>query len=207
MVFGLMLIAAYWLDLVAKESLVEIQTSVACPLMLGVMLFRPRLYAAHHAHDRAGQHGGHHPDGGNAARRNGPAARSMARFNRRYANPVVRRLAGSLGPLTLVSHHGRRTGREYATPVMSFTTDDGLVIGVVYGSSSDWVHNVLASSRAEVKRRGQSRQYQGARLVERDEGLQLVPTLVRGPFRVLGVHHFIRLTNAEGESHDRTQAR
>lgn len=204
MVFGLMLIAAYWLDLIAKGSLVEIQTSVACPLMLGVMLFRPRLYAGHHTHNRPGQH--HHSDGGNPARRKGPLPRRLARVNRRYANPVMRRFAGSFGPLTLVRHHGRRTGRAYATPVMSFTTDDGLVIGVVYGTSSDWVHNVLASSRAEVKRRGQTRQYEAARLVERDEGLQLVPPLVRGPFRVLGVHHFIRLTSAGGESHDRPQA-
>ena len=47
MVFGLVLIAAYWMDLVAKENLVELQTSAACPLMLVVMLFRPRLYSSH----------------------------------------------------------------------------------------------------------------------------------------------------------------
>ena len=54
MVLGLGLIAAYWLDVVAKGSLVEIQTSAACPLMLAVMLMRPRLYAGHHM--------AHHPD-------------------------------------------------------------------------------------------------------------------------------------------------
>jgi deazaflavin-dependent oxidoreductase (nitroreductase family) len=202
MVVGLMLIGAYWLDLVAKGRLVEIQTAVACPLMLGVMLFRPRLYAGHHTDH---QHTAHHPDGGNPARRDGPLPRSLARANRRYANPVIRRFAGSFGPLTLVRHHGRRTGRAYATPVMSFAIDDGLVIGVIYGSSSDWVHNVLASGGAEVKRRGQTRQYGGARLVERDEGLRLVPQWVRGPLRVLGVHHFISLTNEGGESHDRSE--
>lgn len=120
--------------------------------------------------------------------------RSFARFNRKYANPVIRQFAGSFGPLTLVTHHGRRTGRVFATPVMSFATDDGLVIAVVYGPSSDWVKNVLASPRVEVKRRGQSRQYESARLVERDEGLHLVPAIVRGTFRTLGVRHFVRLT-------------
>ena len=54
MATGLLLVAAYWLDVVAKGSLVEIQTSLACPVMLAVMLLRFRLYsaphAAHHVH-------------------------------------------------------------------------------------------------------------------------------------------------------------
>jgi deazaflavin-dependent oxidoreductase (nitroreductase family) len=183
MVFGLLLVAAYWMDLVAKDGLVELQTSAACPLMLVVMLLRPRLYSSHHHAARA-----------RTVKRDGPLPRTFARFNRKYANPVIRQFAGSLGPLTLVTHRGRRTGRAFATPVMSFASDDGLVIGVVYGPSSDWVKNVLASARVEVKRRGQSRQYECARLVERDEGLHLVPAIVRGTFRTLRVRYFVRLT-------------
>jgi hypothetical protein len=40
-------------DLVAKSSLIEVQTSLACPIMLAVMLLRFRLYSSHpgrHAH-------------------------------------------------------------------------------------------------------------------------------------------------------------
>jgi hypothetical protein len=51
MVMGLALIVAYWMDLVARTSLIEIQTSLACPLMLAVMLARFRLYSgSHEAH-------------------------------------------------------------------------------------------------------------------------------------------------------------
>ena len=46
---GLLLIVAYWLGIVAKSSLIEIQTSLACPVMLAVMLLRFRLYSAPHA--------------------------------------------------------------------------------------------------------------------------------------------------------------
>ena len=39
MVAGLLLIAAYWLDIIAKSSLMELQTGLlACPLMFAVML-------------------------------------------------------------------------------------------------------------------------------------------------------------------------
>jgi len=53
MVAGLSLIAAYWLDLVAKSDLIPLQTGLlACPLMLVVMLFRFRLYSSEHTHHR-----------------------------------------------------------------------------------------------------------------------------------------------------------
>ena len=48
MVVGLVLIVAYWLDLIARTSLVEVQTALACPVMLAVMLVRFRLYASVH---------------------------------------------------------------------------------------------------------------------------------------------------------------
>jgi hypothetical protein len=49
MVVGLALIVAYWLDLLAKTSLIDVQTSLACPMMLGVMLARFRLYSGSHS--------------------------------------------------------------------------------------------------------------------------------------------------------------
>jgi hypothetical protein len=53
MLVGLLLIAGYWLGVVGQSSLIEVQTSLACPLMLAVMLLRFGLYSSHagrHAH-------------------------------------------------------------------------------------------------------------------------------------------------------------
>ena len=126
--------------------------------------------------------------------RSAPLPRVLARFNRRFANPVVRLVAGWLPPLAIIRHRGRRTGRAFATPVLAFGTPDGLVVGVLYGGVSDWVRNVRVAGGAQVKRRGVLRDYRHARLVSRDEGLPLVPVLLRGPFRVLGVRSFLELT-------------
>ena len=49
MVPGLALIAAYWMDLIARDSLVEVQTGLACPAMIAVMLLRFRLYSSSHS--------------------------------------------------------------------------------------------------------------------------------------------------------------
>jgi deazaflavin-dependent oxidoreductase (nitroreductase family) len=127
-------------------------------------------------------------------RRSAPFPRRFARFNRTVANPVMRLIAGRLPPFAIVKHRGRTTGRGYATPVLAFGTDDGLVTGVLYGTSSDWVSNALAADQAEVKRLGTAHEYGQPRLVGRDEGLPLLPAIVRGAFRLLGVRAFLRLT-------------
>jgi len=53
MLTGLLLIVAYRLDIVAKDSLIEVQTSLACPAMLAAMLLRFRLYSSHHTRHHA----------------------------------------------------------------------------------------------------------------------------------------------------------
>lgn len=117
-----------------------------------------------------------------------PLPRSFARFNRRFANPVVRLVAGRLPPLGLVRHSGRRTGRSYATPVLAFGTSGDLVIALVYGARSDWVQNVVTAGRAEVVRFGKAREYSEPRLAAADEGLRLVPAILRPALRLVGVH-------------------
>lgn len=56
MLVGLLLIAAYWAGRIPADSLIEIQTSLACPVMIAVMLPRFGLYSAGHTahHQHAG---------------------------------------------------------------------------------------------------------------------------------------------------------
>lgn len=125
-------------------------------------------------------------------------SRTLARFNRTFANPVMRLVAGWLPPLAIVQHRGRVTGREYATPVIAFGGGDGLVVGVLYGAGSDWVRNVVAAGRAKVQRLGTTREYACARLVGSEDGLRLLPAPVRGPYRLLGAGGFLSLRPPRG---------
>jgi deazaflavin-dependent oxidoreductase (nitroreductase family) len=122
-----------------------------------------------------------------------PIPRLFARFNREVANRAIGLFAGRLPPFAIVSHRGRVTGHSFATPVLAFGAEDGLVIALFYGASSDWVRNVLAAGRAEVTRGGTTREYVQPRLVGRDEGLPLVPTVVRIAVRLSRVHDFLRV--------------
>src|SRR5512133_2673899 len=79
----------------------------------------------------------------------------LARFNRRLPNKVIGTVAGRrLSPVALVVHQGRRSGRQYRTPVMPLRLDDGFLVSLPYGPGRDWVANVLAAGRCTPQRGG-----------------------------------------------------
>jgi deazaflavin-dependent oxidoreductase (nitroreductase family) len=80
---------------------------------------------------------------------------SIVRFNRAVVNPIQGQYAWLLPPWLIVVHRGRRSGRLYRTPVLSFRRGRTLAIAVLYGEDSDWVRNVLAGG-GEVVRGGRT---------------------------------------------------
>jgi deazaflavin-dependent oxidoreductase (nitroreductase family) len=91
-------------------------------------------------------------------RRKSPTVlRSVRRFNRAIMNPRMLVKAGTVGAYASVIHHvGRTTGRAYRTPVVAEPTDDGFVIAVPYGTTANWVKNVLAAGSATIVDEGTS---------------------------------------------------
>ena len=75
-------------------------------------------------------------------------------LNKRVLNPVMMRtVAGNTGTLRRFAK-GRRTGKEYATPVMAEPTQDGFIIPLPYGEGVDWLKNVRAAGRATIEAKG-----------------------------------------------------
>ena len=60
-------------------------------------------------------------------------------------------------PLTLVHHRGRKSGRDYVTPMMYLAADDDPGTIYVFGSKAgapthpDWYHNLTATGVARVE--------------------------------------------------------
>jgi hypothetical protein len=86
------------------------------------------------------------------------------------------------------------SGRAYATPVWAFATRDGLVFALLYGSASDWAKNVLASDGVSVMRHGKTEEYGRPQLIAGDDGLRLVPAILRPPLRLFRVRDFLRVS-------------
>src|SRR6266568_2402933 len=70
-----------------------------------------------------------------------PFPRWLARFNLRVTNHVLGPLATRLPGMGVVVHVGRKTHREYRTPVMIFRQDSRVTIALTYGPESQWIHN------------------------------------------------------------------
>lgn len=94
--------------------------------------------------------------------------RSLARFNRVATNRVQGLWAGRLPPWAVIVHRGRRSGREYETPVLAWRRGDHLVVHLYYGADADWVRNVLAAGEATVLRSGSRLALRDPKVVEAD---------------------------------------
>jgi deazaflavin-dependent oxidoreductase (nitroreductase family) len=121
-----------------------------------------------------------------------PGPRRLARFNRRYTNAVLGRIAGQAPGFGIVTHRGRRSGKVYHTPVNAFRRGEEFVIALTYGPRADWVKNVLAAGGCDLRTRGRSVHLTQPRLV-RDERRRLVPRPVRVILGLVGVNDFLVL--------------
>jgi deazaflavin-dependent oxidoreductase (nitroreductase family) len=95
----------------------------------------------------------------------------------------------------VVVHRGRRSGRNYQTPVNVFPVADGYVFALTYGADADWVQNVLAAGGCELRTRGRAVQLVAPRLF-RDQSRRDIRPVERQLLRLLGVTDFLALKTA-----------
>ena len=126
-----------------------------------------------------------------------PLPRWVARFNRHVTNRVLEPLALRLPHFGVIVHTGRKTGREYRTPVNVFPRPGGYVVALTYGPKSDWVRNVLAAGGCVLETRGRRLRLVRPRLYH-DEQRRAVPAAVRVVGRLGRVSDFLDLTLDEG---------
>src|SRR2546421_4028311 len=94
--------------------------------------------------------------------------RRTATFNRHVTNRVLGGVATRLPGFGVVLHVGRRSGRRYRTPVNVFRVPGGYLFALTYGSSAEWVRNVVAVDGCELVTRGRIVRLERPRLF-RDE--------------------------------------
>ena len=75
-----------------------------------------------------------------------PIQRGFLLILKHTLNPLTRRLGRlPFGPVTLVRHVGRRSGKTFETPIMVARVPQGFVIELTYGPDVDWHKNMLAA--------------------------------------------------------------
>jgi deazaflavin-dependent oxidoreductase (nitroreductase family) len=124
-----------------------------------------------------------------------PAPRWLARFNERVTNRITGPVAPRLPLFGVVGHTGRKTGRQYRTPVNVFRADDGFFVALTYGKESNWVQNVLAAGGCRLETGGRAWRLTNPRLFH-DPRHRSVPPTVGVILGLLNVDDFLRLDRA-----------
>jgi deazaflavin-dependent oxidoreductase (nitroreductase family) len=109
-------------------------------------------------------------------------------------NPLTRRMArSSLGPFSIIRHVGRRSGRQYETPLIVAPVEGGFVIELTYGPDVDWHKNIVAAGGCVVVWHGKEYPINRIKPLEAQTGLAAFPPPQRLVLRLLKRTHFEKL--------------
>ena len=114
-------------------------------------------------------------------------------------NPVMRKMAGRrhVQMIALVRHTGRRSGRQYTTPVGAHLAGDTVVIPLTFGTQSDWSRNVRAAGGCSIRLGGVDYETVQPRVATAEEARPVVRSaysgMQRAMFRMLGIKGFLLL--------------
>ena len=121
--------------------------------------------------------------------------RRLARFNRLVANRMVGPVLTRMPGFGAIVHRGRRSGRQYRTPVKLFRRGEGYVVSLPYGRDSDWVKNVLAAGGCQLVTRGRRLDLVAPQVyVDREQ--HAIPAPIRAVLKRVGAIEFLALQPA-----------
>lgn len=126
-----------------------------------------------------------------------PGVKAVRRFTR-LMNPRQMKTAGQPGAYAAVIRHvGRRSGHGYETPVGVVETSRGLVVALPYGTSPDWLKNVMTAGEAELVHEGEAFRVVQPEIVPADETAAVTGRVDRFLQRLYGVDQALLLRRAD----------
>jgi deazaflavin-dependent oxidoreductase (nitroreductase family) len=122
----------------------------------------------------------------------------LARFNRHVTNPIQRMWAGWAPSFGILEHVGRRSGKEYRTPLNVFSADvdgkPGVAILLTYGPDRDWLKNLNAAGGGRMRRNGKTFGVTDPRTVTKAEAAPHVSARSRRIFARMPFEQAVLLT-------------
>lgn len=125
----------------------------------------------------------------------GPRARRIVRMAARFVNPLVLLIAGRrwMPVVGILRHRGRRSGREYATPIGMRPLGDGFVIPRTFGDNAAWYQNVKAAGEGRITYLGRDYRVVEPQVVDYATAKPAFPRYELAQFRLIGINEYMRL--------------
>lgn len=125
----------------------------------------------------------------------------LARFNRHVTNPIQRMWAGWAPSFGILEHAGRRSGKQYRTPLSVFNAEvdgkPGVAILLTYGPNRDWLKNLNAAGGARMQRHGKNFGVTNPRTVSKEEAASHVTGAARRVFPRMPFEQAVLLTKTD----------
>jgi deazaflavin-dependent oxidoreductase (nitroreductase family) len=118
-------------------------------------------------------------------------------------NPVMMTMAGRrhVRMAAQVRHVGRKSGRQYVTPVGAGRSGDTFVIPLTFGNQSDWSRNIRAAGGCSIRMNGVDYRVNQPELADRAQAAPVVRAafgpVMRAGFGVLGIRQVLLLKLAD----------
>jgi deazaflavin-dependent oxidoreductase (nitroreductase family) len=123
-----------------------------------------------------------------------PLLRAIRISNKYLLNPVMVALAGRKNSYAAaIRHTGRKSGKQYSTPVGADRVQDGFIIPLAYGSQVDWLQNVLAAGRATVSAEGETHDVTELEVIDAATALPMLSSKRRRTFERMGIAQYLRV--------------
>jgi deazaflavin-dependent oxidoreductase (nitroreductase family) len=119
--------------------------------------------------------------------------RWLAKINIAFTNRITSIFAGWLPGFGILTHVGRKSSKVYRTPINVFRSPRGFIIALTYSSQSEWVRNVLAAGRCELRTRGKTYQLSAPKVL-RDPTRGWFPFPVRIVLSIVGADEYMELS-------------
>ena len=119
---------------------------------------------------------------------------SNPRPQNRLANAFFLLIAGGrFRAYSLLKHIGRKSGREYRTPITAFPLGDGFVLALLYGQAAevDWVRNVMTAGTCVLKTCGVEYQLVKPEIISAAKALPAFPPLFKSYYQTRAVNQFL----------------
>jgi deazaflavin-dependent oxidoreductase (nitroreductase family) len=125
----------------------------------------------------------------------GPRARRVVRFVARFVNPLVLLVAGRrwMPVVGILHHRGRRSGREYSTPIGMRPMDGGFVIPRTFSDNAAWYQNLKAAGEGRITYLGLQYRVFEPEVVDYATAKPAFPRYELAQFRLIGIKEYLRV--------------
>ena len=123
-----------------------------------------------------------------------PVRDAVRTFNKYVLNPAMLQLAGRKHwYAAVIRHTGRRSGKNYSTPVVADRVVDGFILPLPYGTRVDWLRNVLVAGRATIKVSGQTYDVVEPEIIDAGSAAPQLSPRRRRAFERFGIDKFVKV--------------